>query len=145
MLDNLSLLGMAPVLNIQLALDGLLIGAVLVLAAYGLALVWGVTHRRLLAPAGIADSGRLLGFESDRKFQSLSVPLNGDSKRFQWRRNLNQPNRLPGGCLLPVDRDNQISCLDAGTAGRGAIRDIADQRRLQLESEPLVAHHEQAG
>ncbi len=49
MLDNLSLLGQAPVLNIQLLLDGLFIGATFVLAAYGLALVWGVMNVKNLA------------------------------------------------------------------------------------------------
>ena len=48
-MDNLALLGMAPVLNIQLLLDGLLIGAVFVLSAYGLALVWGVMNVKNLA------------------------------------------------------------------------------------------------
>ena len=49
MLDNLSLLGQAPVLNIQLLLDGLFIGATYALAAYGLALVWGVMNVKNLA------------------------------------------------------------------------------------------------
>jgi branched-chain amino acid transport system permease protein len=35
---------MVPVLNIQLLLDGLFIGAIFALAAYGLALVWGVMN-----------------------------------------------------------------------------------------------------
>ena len=48
-MDNLALLAMAPVLNIQLLLDGLLIGAVFVLSAYGLALVWGVMNVKNLA------------------------------------------------------------------------------------------------
>ncbi len=49
MLDNINLLTLAPVLNIQLLLDGLFIGAVFVLAAYGLALVWGVMNVKNLA------------------------------------------------------------------------------------------------
>ena len=49
MLDNLSLLAIAPVLNIQLALDGIFIGAIFALAAYGLALVWGVMNVKNLA------------------------------------------------------------------------------------------------
>lgn len=49
MLDNLSLLSLAPVLNIQLILDGIFIGAIFVLAAYGLALVWGVMNVKNLA------------------------------------------------------------------------------------------------
>jgi branched-chain amino acid transport system permease protein len=44
MLTNISLLGMAPVFNVQLLLDGLFIGAIFALAAYGLALVWGVMN-----------------------------------------------------------------------------------------------------
>jgi len=49
MIDNISLLGMAPILNVQLLLDGLFVGAIFALAAYGLALVWGVTNVKNLA------------------------------------------------------------------------------------------------
>ncbi len=49
MLDNISLLIQAPTLNIQLLLDGLFIGATFALAAYGLALVWGVMNVKNLA------------------------------------------------------------------------------------------------
>lgn len=42
MVDNLLLLYQAPVLSVQLVIDGLLIGAIFALAAYGMALVWGV-------------------------------------------------------------------------------------------------------
>ena len=49
MLDNISLLIQAPLLNIQLLLDGLFIGAIFALAAYGLALVWGVMNVKNLA------------------------------------------------------------------------------------------------
>ena len=48
-MDNIEILGAAPVLNIQLLLDGLLIGAIFALAAYGLALVWGVMNVKNLA------------------------------------------------------------------------------------------------
>jgi branched-chain amino acid transport system permease protein len=41
-MNNIALLIDAPVLLIQLIIDGLLIGAVFALAAYGMALVWGV-------------------------------------------------------------------------------------------------------
>ena len=45
MLDNLQLLFVyAPVMNVQMLLDGIFIGAVFALAAYGLALVWGVMN-----------------------------------------------------------------------------------------------------
>lgn len=44
MIGNLLILYEAPALALQLAIDGLLIGAVFALAAYGMALVWGVTN-----------------------------------------------------------------------------------------------------
>jgi branched-chain amino acid transport system permease protein len=43
-MDNLALLIQAPSLAVQLLIDGVLIGAVFGLAAYGLALVWGVMN-----------------------------------------------------------------------------------------------------
>lgn len=49
MLGNIELLTLAPVLNVQLLLDGLFIGAIFALAAYGLALVWGVMNVKNLA------------------------------------------------------------------------------------------------
>ena len=42
MLDNLNILYQAPILSGQLLIDGILIGAIFALAAYGMALVWGV-------------------------------------------------------------------------------------------------------
>jgi branched-chain amino acid transport system permease protein len=44
MIDNISLLLQAPSILGQLVLDGLLAGAIFALAAYGLALVWGVMN-----------------------------------------------------------------------------------------------------
>ena len=44
MLSNLALLYEAPILSVQLIIDGILIGAILALAAYGMALVWGVMN-----------------------------------------------------------------------------------------------------
>ena len=41
-MDNLAILVEAPVFNLQLLVDGVLIGALFALAAYGMALVWGV-------------------------------------------------------------------------------------------------------
>jgi branched-chain amino acid transport system permease protein len=43
-MDNLRILLQAPILNLQLLVDGLLVGAVFALAAFGMALVWGVTR-----------------------------------------------------------------------------------------------------
>jgi branched-chain amino acid transport system permease protein len=41
-MDNLQILIVAPIFSLQLLIDGLLIGAIFALAAYGMALVWGV-------------------------------------------------------------------------------------------------------
>ena len=62
MFDNLSLLGMVPMLNLQLLLDGLLIGSVFALAAYGLALVWGVMNIKNLAQGDFVIMGGYIAF-----------------------------------------------------------------------------------
>jgi branched-chain amino acid transport system permease protein len=48
-IGNLSLLALAPIFNLGLLIDGLLIGSIFALAAYGLALVWGVMNVKNLA------------------------------------------------------------------------------------------------
>ena len=62
MLDNLSLLGIAPVLNVQLLLDGLFVGAIFALAAYGLALVWGVMNVKNLAQGDFVIMGGYIAY-----------------------------------------------------------------------------------
>jgi ABC-type branched-subunit amino acid transport system permease subunit len=62
MLDNLSLLGLAPLLNLQLLIDGLLIGSIFALAAYGLALVWGVMNIKNLAQGDFVIMGGYIAF-----------------------------------------------------------------------------------
>lgn len=57
MMDNLSLLQLAPTLNVQLLLDGLFVGAIFALAAYGLALVWGVMNLKNLAQGDFVIMG----------------------------------------------------------------------------------------
>ena len=66
MWDNLQILGTAPVFNIQLILNGLSVGAVFALAAYGLALVWGVTSVKNLAQGDFVMMGGYLGYELSR-------------------------------------------------------------------------------
>lgn len=44
MLDNIQILVQAPAITLDLVLNGLLIGAIFALAAYGMALVWGVMN-----------------------------------------------------------------------------------------------------
>ena len=62
MLDNISLLIQAPTLNVQLLLDGVLIGAIFALVAYGLALVWGVTNVKNLAQGDFVMMGGYVAF-----------------------------------------------------------------------------------
>ena len=57
MLDNISLLIQAPLLNFQLLLDGIFVGAIFALAAYGLALVWGVMNVKNLAQGDFVIMG----------------------------------------------------------------------------------------
>lgn len=60
MYSNLSLLWQAPILNVQLLLDGLCIGATFALAAYGLALVWGVMNVKNLCQGDMVILGGFL-------------------------------------------------------------------------------------
>ncbi len=62
MLDNLNLLYLAPALNVQLLLDGVLIGAIFALIAYGLALVWGVMNVKNLAQGDFVMMGGYIGY-----------------------------------------------------------------------------------
>ena len=57
MWDSLQILINAPVYNVQLLLNGLTVGAVFALAAYGLALVWGVTSVKNLAQGDLVIMG----------------------------------------------------------------------------------------
>ena len=57
MIDSLMLLFAAPILNVQLLLDGLFIGAIFALAAYGMALVWGVMNVKNLAQGDFVIMG----------------------------------------------------------------------------------------
>jgi branched-chain amino acid transport system permease protein len=79
MFDNLSLLGLVPMLNLQLLLDGLLIGSVFALAAYGLALVWGVMNIKNLAQGDFVIMGGYITFTLSQPpinlHPILSIPI----------------------------------------------------------------------
>jgi branched-chain amino acid transport system permease protein len=63
MLDTLQLLFVwAPVVNIQLILEGIFIGAIFALSAYGLALVWGVMNIKNLAQGDFVIMGGYMAF-----------------------------------------------------------------------------------
>ena len=61
-MDNFQLLFDAPVLSVQLLLDGLLIGAIFALAAYGMALVWGVMNLINIAQGEFVMLGGYVAF-----------------------------------------------------------------------------------
>lgn len=56
-LFNLSLLGEYPIVNLKIVIDGIMIGALFALAAYGLALVWGVMNVKNLAQGDFVIAG----------------------------------------------------------------------------------------
>jgi branched-chain amino acid transport system permease protein len=56
-LGNISLLFEFPIVNLKIILDGIMIGALFALSAYGLALVWGVMNVKNLAQGDFVISG----------------------------------------------------------------------------------------
>jgi branched-chain amino acid transport system permease protein len=56
-LGNISLLLEFPIVNLKIILDGVMIGALFVLVAYGLALVWGVMNVKNLAQGDFVIAG----------------------------------------------------------------------------------------
>ncbi len=56
-LGNISLLFEFPVVNLKIVIDGVMIGALFALAAYGLALVWGVMNVKNLAQGDFVIAG----------------------------------------------------------------------------------------
>ena len=56
-LFNLSLLADYPIVNLKIIIDGVMIGALFALAAYGLALVWGVMNVKNLAQGDFVIAG----------------------------------------------------------------------------------------
>ena len=72
MLDNLQLLFVwAPIINLQVILDGIFLGAVFALSAYGLALVWGVMNIKNLAQGDFVIMGGYLALS----LHYLGIPL----------------------------------------------------------------------
>lgn len=76
-MDNLAILFDAPILAVQLLFDGILVGAIFALVAYGMALEWGVMNVINVAQGELVMLG---GFVSFYLFQAgmnplLSVPV----------------------------------------------------------------------
>ncbi|MEM7207496.1 MAG: branched-chain amino acid ABC transporter permease [Pseudomonadota bacterium] len=76
-IGNISLLFEFPVVNLKIVLDGIMIGALFALAAYGLALVWGVMNVKNLAQGDFVISGGYVAWWLDQNgFPALlGVPV----------------------------------------------------------------------
>ena len=66
MWDNLQILVAAPIFNLQLILNGITVGAIFGLVAYGLQLVWGVTSVKNLAQGDFVMLGGYIAWELAR-------------------------------------------------------------------------------
>ncbi|MBE9555478.1 MAG: branched-chain amino acid ABC transporter permease [Proteobacteria bacterium] len=62
MLLNLQILIDAPIFNVQLLFNGLMVGAIFALAAYGLALVWGVMNVKNLCQGEFVIMGGYIAY-----------------------------------------------------------------------------------
>jgi len=72
MFDNLQLLFVwAPIINVQVILEGIFVGAVFALSAYGLALVWGVMNIKNLAQGDFVIMGGYMALS----LSQANVPL----------------------------------------------------------------------
>lgn len=77
-IGNISLLFEFPVVNVKIIFDGLMIGAIFALAAYGLALVWGVMNVKNLAQGDFVIFGGYVAWYAHTNFGMpalLGVPL----------------------------------------------------------------------
>ena len=76
-LSNISLLIEFPIVNLKILIDGIMIGALFALAAYGLALVWGVMNVKNLAQGDFVISGGYVAWWlSEQGFPALlGVPV----------------------------------------------------------------------
>ena len=74
MIDNLQLLFVwAPILNVQVILEGIFVGAVFALSAYGLALVWGVMNIKNLAQGDFVIMGGYMALSLSQS--NIPLPL----------------------------------------------------------------------
>src|SRR6476646_5626934 len=65
-LENISILTAAPAINLGLLIDGLMVGSIFAVAAYGLALVWGVMNVKNLAQGDFIMLGGYIAWSLGR-------------------------------------------------------------------------------
>ncbi|HEY3459803.1 MAG TPA: branched-chain amino acid ABC transporter permease, partial [Casimicrobiaceae bacterium] len=64
-MSNLEVLASAPILVVQLVVNGILVGAIFALVAYGMALVWGVMNIINVAQGELVMVGGYIVFYLD--------------------------------------------------------------------------------
>ncbi|MEM7464990.1 MAG: branched-chain amino acid ABC transporter permease [Pseudomonadota bacterium] len=76
-LFNIRLLLDFPIVNLKIIIDGIMIGALFALAAYGLALVWGVMNVKNLAQGDFVIAGGYVAYSLNQVgiYPLLGVPL----------------------------------------------------------------------
>lgn len=76
-IGNISLLFEYPVVNLKIILDGVMVGALFAVAAYGLALVWGVMNVKNLAQGDFVIAGGYVAWYLTQKGMPplLGVPV----------------------------------------------------------------------
>ncbi len=76
--SNFNLLLQFPVVNLKIIIDGIMVGALFAVAAYGLALVWGVMNVKNLAQGDFVIAGGYVAWFSSTQMGEYSIhPLLG--------------------------------------------------------------------
>jgi len=77
-IQNFNLLLEFPVVNLKIILDGVMVGALFALAAFGLAMVWGVMNVKNLAQGDLVIAGGYIGWFSSTQMGAYNIhPLLG--------------------------------------------------------------------
>ena len=77
-IQNFNLLIQFPVVNLKVVIDGVMVGALFALAAFGLAMVWGVMNVKNLAQGDLVIAGGYIAWFSSTQMGAYSIhPLLG--------------------------------------------------------------------
>jgi len=77
-IQNFNLLIDFPIVNLKVIIDGVMVGALFALAAFGLAMVWGVMNVKNLAQGDLVIAGGYIGWFSSTQMGEYSIhPLLG--------------------------------------------------------------------
>jgi branched-chain amino acid transport system permease protein len=77
-IQNFNLLIQFPIVNLKVVIDGVMVGALFALAAFGLAMVWGVMNVKNLAQGDLVIAGGYIAWFSSTQMGAYSIhPLLG--------------------------------------------------------------------